>query len=162
MPPLSRALDRVAVGFNGIVAAMGSSPDQRAWIRLVKPPALSLLGLMVLPAQRREVAFARDPALVVGHGVVEIAPDRGPGAAGESTGAMADRDQMAQGAAGPVGLDSAGVPAAATFEPVQLHRGQPGLPSHGSRRRTGGAWVKFPADPGSGSGASVGNGLAVS
>ena len=59
MPPLSRALDRVAVGFNGIVAAMGSSPDQRAWIRLVKPAALSLLGLMVLLAQKTGTGLER-------------------------------------------------------------------------------------------------------
>lgn len=82
---------------------------------------MGLLGFVVLPAQTCEVAFAGESALLVRHGVVEVAPGGGAVAAGEAAGAVADDDQVAEGAAGPVGPDPAVVAALISLQPLQLY-----------------------------------------
>jgi hypothetical protein len=55
---------------------------------------------MVVPAERRKVAFAGTAALVVGDGVVEIAAGGGPAAAGCGAAGGASPDQVLKFAAG--------------------------------------------------------------
>ena len=59
-------------------------------------PSRCLLGAMVPSAQRRQIAPAGPAAPVKGHGVIDVAPDGGPSAAGEAAGALPDMDQMPQ------------------------------------------------------------------
>src|SRR5262249_38289544 len=62
-----------------------SGPYQGARFRVFELPAFALLAFMVMPAQRREVTFARYPALVPGLRVVEVAPGGRAGAARRGT-----------------------------------------------------------------------------
>ena len=77
----SRGLDGVLVGCGHVGASGGSVPDQDAGLGLVQPPSVGLLAPVMVPAQRRQVALARQAALVPGHGVVQVAAGRGPAAA---------------------------------------------------------------------------------
>ena len=58
---------------------------------------------MVAAAERGQVALTRPAALVIGKGVVVVAADGGPAAAGERTGRLPDRDQVPQAGRRPVG-----------------------------------------------------------
>src|SRR5206468_10586060 len=71
---------------------------------------------MVVPAQRGEVAFAGDPALVPGLGVVEVAPGGWAGAARRGAPGAAGGDSVPQLAAGLVAGFGPGVVARAADE----------------------------------------------
>src|SRR6266568_3298717 len=62
-------------------SAGGEGPVEVAWPGLGELPAGCLLGRVMPSAQRREVAFAGAPALVIGHRVVIVASSGGPPAA---------------------------------------------------------------------------------
>src|SRR5262249_36912929 len=89
---LSRAISRVGGRLDPVAAAVGQRPYHDARLRLIESPALHLFGPVMAAAQRGEVAFARPPALVIGHGVVLIATSRRAAAAGEGTGPVPDPD----------------------------------------------------------------------
>src|SRR5262249_655856 len=72
-------------------------------IVLGQVPARRLLSSVVPPAQRGQVALTCPAALVVRKGVVLVAADGGPAAAGERTGRLPDPDQVPQPGRRPVG-----------------------------------------------------------
>src|SRR5580704_5620798 len=96
-------LDEIFRGGGGVGAAGGCSPSQDAWLGLFEPPALGLFDPVVMPAQRGQVAFARDPAAVPRCRVVQVAVDGGVAAAGCGAGGVAGGDEVAEFAAGAVG-----------------------------------------------------------
>src|SRR5215813_7452826 len=100
------ALDRV-------VAPGRRGPGQGAGAGLFEGPPGRLLDLVVMPAQRREVAQAGLAAAFVGNGVVDVALRGGASAAWEYAGGMPNLDQVAQGGRGPVGECFPGVVAVA-------------------------------------------------
>ena len=53
-----------------------------------------------MTAERREIAFAGDPALVPGHSVIQIAADSGAAAARRGAPPVASADQVLESAAG--------------------------------------------------------------
>src|SRR5215469_17920454 len=108
-------LGRMPVGLDGVAAAVRGCPDQGAGLWLGDVPSGCLFDFVVPAAEGGEVAFAGDPALVVGGGVVEVAVFGGAAAAGVGAGAVPDLDQVPQGRAGLVGLALAAVPAVAVF-----------------------------------------------
>ena len=61
------------IGFDGIGAASGRDPRETARRKLLKAPLRKLLQLMVIPAQRTEIAAAGWAVLVEGPGVVGVA-----------------------------------------------------------------------------------------
>ena len=113
-------LRRIGGRGGGIPASGRGSPPQDAWARLFEFPSLALLTPMVVPAQRGQIAFAGQAALVPGQGVVQVAPRSGPPAARRGAPGVADLDQVGQGPAGPVPALGPGVVAVAAG-----HRGHP-------------------------------------
>ena len=88
--------------------------------RLSELPALGLLAPVMMTAQRSEPAFAGEPALVPGEGVVQVAARRGPAAAGCAAPGAAGADQVLELAAGPVPGFRVLVVAAAAGDRCQL------------------------------------------
>ena len=93
---LSRAIARIGGRLDPVAAAVGERPHQDARLWLIEPPALYLFGPVMTAAQRGEVAFARPPALVIGHGVVLVATSCRATATGERAGPLPDPDHMPQ------------------------------------------------------------------
>lgn len=90
-------------GGSGDVGASGRGmPDQDPWFRLLEPPALGLFGAMMVPAQRSQTAFARDPALVPGDRMVQVASGCGSSAAWRGAPGVPRLDQVLEVAAGAV------------------------------------------------------------
>src|SRR5690242_10861971 len=89
-------LDRIWFAGCLVVAAVGQVPGHDAWLGLFEPPAVDLFGPVVPSAQWGEVAFARPPALVVGHGMVMVATSCRAAATGERTGPLPDSDHVPQ------------------------------------------------------------------
>jgi len=107
-------LYRVLGGGGGEGPSVRGPPDQDPWFRLSQLPSPGLLAPVVVPAQRRDSAFAGDPAFVPGEGVVQVAAGRGPAAAGCGAPGAPGADQVLEFAAGLVpGLGVAVVTAAA-------------------------------------------------
>src|SRR5258706_16445533 len=118
-------LGQVGVWGDGVGAAVRGGPDQDAGFGLGEVPAAGLLGAVMHPAQRRQIALAGGAALVIGEGVVQVAACGGTPASGEGAGPLPGADQvlepvrrlvsraLAEGAAGPA------------FEPVEPQPGQP-------------------------------------
>ena len=79
---------------------MRGPPLQHTRFRLIQLPSLGLLAPMMVPAQRSKSAFAGEPALVPGEGVVQVAAGRGPAAAGRGAPGAAGADQVLELAAG--------------------------------------------------------------
>jgi Domain of unknown function (DUF4291) len=82
-------LDGVASGLGDVMPPGRGGPCQGARFGVVELPAFALLAFMVMPAQGREVTFARYPALVPGLRVVEVAPGGRAGAARRGTSGVA-------------------------------------------------------------------------
>src|SRR5580704_5775653 len=99
-PPRSCGLCGVHGGGGGEGASVRGPPLQHTWFRLIQLPPLGLLAPMMMPAQRGDSAFAGEPALVPGEGVVQVAPGRGPAAAGRGAPGAAGADQVLELAAG--------------------------------------------------------------
>ena len=83
---------------------MRKPPDQDSRLGLVKPPALGLFGLVMPSAQTGEVALAGPSSLFVRDRVILVAAGRRIAAPGESTGALADVDQVSQRSGWPVAV----------------------------------------------------------
>src|SRR5258708_29680722 len=108
-------LDRIRLRRDGISAASWRLPGHDAGLVLGQVPAGRLFGLVVPPAKRREVAFARCATLVERHGVVNIAADGRAPAARKAAGALADADKVAQRPRRAVAAGSPGVAAGPGF-----------------------------------------------
>jgi len=103
----------VGVRFGVVGAASRCGPGEHARVGLDQLPQLMLLQEMVEPAQAAEVASARAAALVVRDAMVEVAaPHRLP-AGGETAGAVAGGDVLAQERRGLVGRAGQNMGAAA-------------------------------------------------
>jgi hypothetical protein len=81
---------------------MRQGPGEYARLRLLKVPAERLLGLMVMPTKWRQVALTSPAAEVVRRGVIVVASGRRSATAGKPAGLLADGDQVAQPARGPI------------------------------------------------------------
>src|ERR1700761_792887 len=90
----------LAVGSGDVVAPGGGGPAHDAGLGLSEAPAFGLFTSMVVTAQRGQVAFAGPAALVVGHGVVQVAAGGGTLAAGGGAGWVAGLDEVLEPAAG--------------------------------------------------------------
>jgi hypothetical protein len=77
-------------------------PDQDAWFGLLELPSVTLFVFVVVPAQRGEVTFAGEAALVPGDGVVQVTAGGGSAAARGGAPGAAGADQVLEFAAGPV------------------------------------------------------------
>src|SRR6202034_4910552 len=93
---------------------------------LLEAPAGCLLGLVMPSAQRMQVALAGPAALVVRDGVIVVAADGRPSAAGEPTSRAADLDDVPQRIRWLVAGGFAPVRAGPGFDGGDLHRGVPG------------------------------------
>ena len=121
---------RVDRGARGVGTPRRDPPYQDTWLWLLEPPPFGLLASMVVAAEWGETAFAGDPALVPGDGVVQVAAGRGPGAAGRGAGGVPGPDQVGQGAAGVVAGLGSGVAAGAAGDREQ-RAGEPGQGARG-------------------------------
>jgi hypothetical protein len=81
---------------------MWQRPGEHTRLALLQMPASGLLGLVVVPAERSQVAFASSATAMIGGRVVIIASGRGPTAAGKPAGPLTDSDQVTQRARGAV------------------------------------------------------------
>jgi len=73
---------------------------QDAWFWLRQLPAFGLLVPVVVPAERGKSAFAGEPALVPGEGMVHVAAGGGAAAARRGAAGAAGADQVLELAAG--------------------------------------------------------------
>ena len=118
--------------------ARPGSATKDAWDQLFEFPSLALLTPMMVPAERRETAFAGQAALVPGQGVVQVAAGGGLPAAGRGAPGIPDLDQVGQGPAGPVPALGPGVVAVAAG-----HRSHPDpQPGQVVPRSGSGRWVR--------------------
>ena len=119
------------LGRDGVAAAVGCGPGQGAGLGLGEMPAWGLFGLVVLSAERGEVAGARAAAVVPGDGVVEVAAGGGAAAAGEGAGLVPGPDEVGE----PVRRSVAGYLAErgcrSGFEPGEVLPGEPGAAGGG-------------------------------
>ena len=76
---------------------MGEFPHQNARGGLEQTPALSLFGLMIPSAERREVAFAGSAALIVGQRMVVVAALRRAVAVRSRAGSLPGLHDVVQG-----------------------------------------------------------------
>ena len=87
---------------------------------LFEPPALGLFTSVVVPAERRDVAGTSRAAVVPGGGVVQVAAHGGPTAARGGARGVAGGDQVAELAAGAVGVLGLGVVTGTGDDRVEL------------------------------------------
>src|ERR1700761_663688 len=93
---LAGAFLRIRAGPGGVTAAAGSGPVHHARFGLVEAPAFGLFTAVMVAAEGGKAAFAGPAALVKWGGVVKVAADGGPPAAGGRTGGRARIHQMLQ------------------------------------------------------------------
>jgi hypothetical protein len=67
-------------------------PDQDARFGLLQVPPFGLLGAMMAPTQRGQIAFARQSAPIPGDRVVQVTAGGGASAAGPSADGAAGAD----------------------------------------------------------------------
>jgi len=127
---------------------MRGCPGQDPGFGLGQRPAVGLLDMMVHPAQRRQITLACSAAPIVGVGVVQVAADGGPPAAGEGAPALAGADQVPQPVSWLVPPLLPGVAAGAAFQPVEPQPSEPGEVIAG--------WARPGAGGGMGDGPPVG------
>ena len=120
---------------DGVAASGWGGPGHGAGGGLFECPAGCLFDLVVVAAQRAQVAQAGAAAVVVGDGVVEVGVAAGPGAAGETAGGLPGFDQVPQRGRGLVGGRLPGVVAVPAAQPGE-GEGPPVAFGTG-RRRTG-------------------------
>src|SRR5215467_10648727 len=111
-----RQLPGIAPRIHPVAAAVREPPDQDSRLRLVKPPALGLLCLVMPSAQAGKVALAGPSALGVRDRVILVAARSRIAAAWEPAGALANVDRMPQGRGWPVTLGLAFMKALASCE----------------------------------------------
>src|SRR5258707_15108278 len=148
-----QALGQVGVWGDGVGAAVRGGPDQDAGFGLGEGPAAGLLGAVMPPAQRRQIALAGGAALVIGEGVVQVAAGGGATASGEGAGPLPGADQVLEPVRRLVSGSLAAVAAGPAFEPVEPQPGQP-VPAASRLARP----ARGPAGRRAGSGAGGGGG----
>lgn len=112
--------DGVFAGGGDVCAIVRQNPDQDTGLGLFQSPAVGLLGSVMSPAERCQIALACASAPVMGQGVVVIAAVGESAAAGEAAGFLPHLDQVMQCAGDPVAGGLAGVGAVPGFDPGDL------------------------------------------
>jgi hypothetical protein len=123
--PRFQSLPGIHDWFGGVTASARGGPDKDARPRVLQMPARRLLGLVVLAAQRREIALAGQSTAMEWRGVVKVGLTRGPSAAGEGANLLPDPDQVPQRRGRPVSRGLALVSALGGLEPLHRDTGQP-------------------------------------